>query len=122
MRRYRLAAAARIDIAQLLIHTERHFGTVALQRYQALLVTALRDLAGDPERIGSVARPELGKALRSYHLRHGRGRAAQGSTAVHRPRHLLLYRMPAPNLIDIVRVLHDAVEVERHLPPDDRND
>jgi toxin ParE1/3/4 len=37
---------------------------------------------------------------------------------VKRPRHLLLYRILAPELIGIGRILHDAMELERHLPPD----
>lgn len=122
MRRYRLAAAARSDIARLIVHTENQFGTAARQRYQALLVTALRDIAADPECIGSTARPELGKTLRSYHLRHGRDRAARGNATVRRPRHLLIYRASARDRIDIVRVLHDAMELQRHMPSSDSND
>ncbi|RWE18757.1 MAG: type II toxin-antitoxin system RelE/ParE family toxin, partial [Mesorhizobium sp.] len=34
---------------------------------------------------------------------------------VQRPRHLLLYWI-GPSLIGVGRVLHDAMELERHLP------
>lgn len=118
MRRYRLSSAAQSDIARLLVYTQDKFGTAVRERYQSLLVTALQDLAADPERIGSIARPELGKGLRSYHLRHSRERAAQEAGAtIRKPRHLALYRQAPTNLIEIVRVLHDAMELERHLPP-----
>ncbi len=121
-RRYRLAAAAQADIVQLLAHTERNFGPAARRRYQALLITALRAIAAEPERIGSIDRPELGEQVRSYHLRHSRDSAQTIDGSVRRPRHLLLYRCSSPALIEIGRVLHDAMEVERHLPADYRHD
>jgi plasmid stabilization system protein ParE len=31
------------------------------------------------------------------------------------PRHLIAYLTPAPDLVVVVRVLHDAMELERHL-------
>lgn len=118
MRRYRLSAAAQTDIARLLAYTQSEFGECIRERYQNLLVTALRDLSADPERIGSMPRPELGKDLRSYHLRHSRERAATTGEMIRKPRHLTLYRHMQPEVIEIVRVLHDAMELERHLPPD----
>lgn len=116
MAAYRLAQAAKADIVDLLAYTEANFGEIARLRYERLLITALRDIASDPERIGSVARPELGENIRSYHLRHSRGRAKTEHGIVVRPRHLLLYRFARPDLIGIGRVLHDAMEIERHVP------
>ncbi len=122
MRRYRLAAAAQADIVHLLAHTERNFGSAARLRYQQLLIIALRAIAAEPERIGSIARPELGTQVRSYHLRHSRDSANNEGGSVRKPRHLLLYRYASPELIELGRVLHDAMEVERHLPADYRNE
>lgn len=113
---YRLARAAQADIVDLLAWTEENFGGVARFRYEQLLVTALRDVAAEPERINSIARPELGKNVRSYHLRHSRERARTEHGIVIRPRHLLLYRFAHADLISIGRILHDAMEIERHLP------
>jgi toxin ParE1/3/4 len=113
---FRLSASARADIVEILSWTHEHFGELARLRYQGLLVTALRELAADPERPGSVARPELGAHVRSYHLRHSRDRARHESGVVRRPRHLLLYRAARPDLIGVGRVLHDAMEIAGHLP------
>lgn len=101
----------------MLVWTEDRFGRVARRRCQALLTTALRDVASDPERPGSTARPELGPAIRSYHLRHSRKRTSAPEGIVRTPRHLLLYRMVMPGTVGVGRVLHDAMELERHLPP-----
>jgi toxin ParE1/3/4 len=113
---YRLSAAAEEDIIHLLTYTHERFGEIARRRYEALLVAGLRDIASDPERPGSVARPELGQAVRSYHLRHSGERSRIALGRVHRPRHLLLYRVAHPGLIAVGRVLYDGMEVERHLP------
>jgi toxin ParE1/3/4 len=113
---YRLSAPAEADIIDLLVYTHERFGDVARQRYEALLVAALRDIAADPQRPGSVARSELGLAVRSYHLRHSRGRARTPDGLVRRPRHLLLYRTVRPGIIGWGRVLYDGMEIERHLP------
>jgi toxin ParE1/3/4 len=115
---FRLSATAETDIISLLAWTESHFGSVARRRYEMLLATALRDVVADPERLGSVARPELGPGVRSYHLFHSRKRSRTDDAVVHRPRHVLLYRWANPDVIGIGRVLHDAMEIERHLPPD----
>jgi toxin ParE1/3/4 len=60
MLRYRLSAAARADVVEILAWSQEQFGESARLRYEALLVTALRDIAEQPERAGSIARPELG--------------------------------------------------------------
>jgi toxin ParE1/3/4 len=114
---YRLSAAAEADIIELLAYTQERFGELARQRYQTLLVAALRDIAADPQRPGSLARPELGLAVRSYHLRHSRGLARTPDGLVRRPRHLLLYRSVRSDMIGVGRVLYDGMEIERHLPP-----
>lgn len=115
---FRLSASAEADIVSLLAWTDARFGDIARRRYEILLVTALRDIASNPERIGSAARPELGPEVRSYHLRHSRENARVPGGIVRRPRHFLLYRVMTPSLIGIGRVLHDAMEIELHLPPD----
>ena len=65
-----------------------------------------------------MCRPELEAGVRSYHLHNSRERARSLGGFIRRPRHLLLYRVLAADLIGIGRLLHDAVELERHLPRD----
>jgi toxin ParE1/3/4 len=115
---YGLARAARADIVDLLAYTEENFGQVARIRYLRLIEAALLDIAEDPDRIGSVARPELGRSIRSYHLRFSREHARTEHGIVLRPRHLLLYRFARADLVGVGRVLHDAMEIRRHVPKD----
>ena len=118
---YRLAASAERDIVDLLAYTEANFGEIARIRYERLLITAIRDIANDPMRVGSVARTELGNNVRSYHLRYSRDRARTDHGIVLRPRHLLLYQADV-DVIGVGRVLHDVMELERHLPKSYGND
>ncbi|WP_145751404.1 type II toxin-antitoxin system RelE/ParE family toxin [Nitrospirillum amazonense] len=116
MLRYRITPLARADIRAILAHSNLTFGDLARRRYEALIVQAIRDIAAAPHRLGSVERPEL--RGRTYHLRYSRARACVAGAAVHNPRHLLLYRLE-PGVVGIVRVLHDAMDVEQHLPAED---
>lgn len=113
---FRLSATAQDDIVGVLAYTEERFGSIARRRYEALFVVGLRDLAANPMCLGSIARPELGRSMRSYHLRHSRNRARTPDGVVRLPRHFLLYRTMRPDLIGIGRVLHDGMEMEAHLP------
>ena len=117
MLRYRLSHAAEADVINILAWTDEQFGEAARLRYESLIVAALRDLAEQPDRPGSMARPELGAGVRSWHLRLSRGRAAAGAGVVRHPRHLLVYRVE-PGLLVVGRLLHDVVELARHLDAD----
>lgn len=118
MANFKLSAAAEADIVALLAWTESRFGDLARRRYETLLASALRDIAADPDRLGSLSRPELGADVRSYHLFYSRERARHHGGIVRRPRHFFLYRVTGPDGIGIGRVLHDTMEAAQHLPPD----
>lgn len=117
MASYRLAAAARADIINILTWTQEQFGETARQRYQALIIAGLRDIARQPTRPGSLERPELGESVRSWHLGLSRDRAGTDSGIVRRPRHFLIYRSDGERVL-VGRVLHEAMELTRHLSPE----
>ncbi len=120
MRRLRLSRPAEADIATILSWSQAQFGKVAAERYAALIAAALRDVALDPARVGAEERPELGAGLMSYHLFFSRKSAARG--AVRMPRHLVLCRLEPDGAVAVGRVLHDAMELSRHLPGTDEGD
>lgn len=117
MLRYRLSDSAQADVIGILAWTHEQFGDTARLRYENLIVAALRDVATQPDRHGSIARSELGAGVRSWHLRLSRQRAATRAGIVHRPRHFLIYRTE-PDLLLVGRVLHDAMELAQHLGSD----
>lgn len=117
MAAYRLSASAQADIIDILSWSHVRFGPVARQRYESLLVSALRDIASSPCRAGSMARPELGNHVRSWHIRLSIRSGTPDAARVKHPRHFLIYR-PEDTRIAVGRVLHDAMELARHVPPD----
>ena len=117
MARLRIALPAAHDIAALLDWSDERFGAAGRRRYERLVETALRDIASDPERHGSREQPELGPGRRVYHLRQSRERARTSDGIVRSPRHILVYRPVKPDLVVVLRVLHDAMDLVRQLQP-----
>ncbi len=111
----RLAAQAEADIAGILEYAEENFGEAARKRYEVLLGASLLDIEVNSFRHGSAARPEIGEGVRTYHLRHARARA-KAAGRVRAPRHFLLYRCVNPDIVGVGRVLHEAMELSRHIP------
>ncbi|WP_176593401.1 type II toxin-antitoxin system RelE/ParE family toxin [Sphingobium sp. EM0848] len=114
MASYRLSASAQADIIDILEWTQARFGDAARERYEVLLATAIRGIAAEPDRPGAVDRPELGKDARTWHLRLSRERARTDVGTVRRPRHFILFRATNPDVLEIGRVLYDAMELERY--------
>lgn len=121
MGRYRLSVKAQSDGAGILAWSHEQFGESARKRYQALLSAAFRDVAAEPEGIGTMPRPDLGAGITLWHLRLSRDHVPPEAGAVHRPRHFLVYRQ-ADTVVEIVRVLHDAMELGRHLEDEQQPD
>ena len=112
--RYRLTHAAQADIVSILAWSHDQFGEEARKRYEALLTTAIRDAATRSDEVGRTMRPELGEGVFSWHLAQSRTRSPGGK--VHRPRHVLICRRDDDRLV-VGRILHDSMELRRHLDP-----
>jgi toxin ParE1/3/4 len=116
-RRIRISPAAAEDIAETLAWSRERFGQIAAARYGRLIGQAIADIRADPGRAGARPRPELAQGVWTYHLYFSRSRSAAGTLLVRRPRHLLVYRT-RESCVEIIRVLHEARDLERHLPSD----
>jgi toxin ParE1/3/4 len=113
--RLRTSASADADLVRILEWSELRFGVAGRRRYRALLMQALDDLRANPMRLGSRAHEELGQGVRLYPVRLSRRRARKSVGAVRQPRHVLVYRVVAPDLVQVGRVLHDAMDPGRHV-------
>ncbi|MCD5978882.1 type II toxin-antitoxin system RelE/ParE family toxin [Pseudomonas quasicaspiana] len=116
MPQYQISNAARADIVDILRLSQTQFGDQARQRYQALILAALQAIAEKPYGVGSRDRDELARGLRSYHLIYSRQQAKHPNGTVKSPRHIVFYRAVNDDVIEVVRLLHDAMEVQLHLP------
>ena len=103
----RLTAAAAADIDAIVAWTAEHLGKAQARTYARTLVAALRDLQEGPALSGAKERNEISKGLFSLHVgRRGR-----------KGRHIVLFRLgtDAERLcIDVLRILHDSMDLQRH--------
>jgi toxin ParE1/3/4 len=113
MARFRLSRLAQADLARILATSAERWGIEGRRRYAAMLAAAMRKAAADPEGPTTRARAELAPRLRSLHLQYARAEASKAR--VRRPVHVLYYQVIAPGLIEIVRVLHERMDPDRHL-------
>jgi toxin ParE1/3/4 len=113
MARYRVSRPARADVTRILAVSAEMGGAEGERRYSALLAAAMRQAASDPQGRMTRDRGELLRGLRSLHLRHVR--IVDLANRVKRPVHSVYYRAVAPDLIEIMRVLHERMEPSLHL-------
>ena len=112
-RGFRLSRPAEADLADILSASAERWGIAGRRRYAAILAAAMRKVAAEPEGPATRDRTELMPGIRSYHIRHARGDDPEAR--VRRPAHVLYYRVVRAGPIEIVRVLHDRMEPNRHL-------
>jgi toxin ParE1/3/4 len=103
-----LTPRANDDLFEIVAWTEEHFGSAQAEVYREVILAALRDLKDGPQLAGVRKRNEIRPGLLSLHVarrgRHGR--------------HLVLFRI-APGgepMIEVLRILHDQMDLVRHLP------
>ncbi len=102
------------DIGAILEWTATEFGETAVLRYETLIEQALADIVADPERAGSIARPDLKiDGVRTYHLALSRRRVL--GPRVKAPRHFVVYRKNG-DVVEVARILHDSRDIARNLP------
>jgi toxin ParE1/3/4 len=107
--RVRLAAAAEADFRNILNWTSDNFGAKQARTYSATLSIALRHLTKGPIKSGAMPRDDISKGIYALHVaRHGR-----------KGRHFVVFRVGRDingELIDVLRLLHDAMDLPRHIP------
>ncbi|GFG87209.1 MAG: type II toxin-antitoxin system RelE/ParE family toxin [Mycolicibacter algericus] len=95
--RYLLSPAARADLEQIWDYTADRWGVDQAEEYLRELQYAIERLAANP-RIGRTC----------DEIRPGYRKLSAGS-------HTLFYRLTADAVVDVVRVLHQRMDTERHL-------
>ena len=108
----RIAGVAEADFEAITAWTLEQFGHMQAGVYAETLSLAVEALVAGPAQPGIKARPEIGRGLFTLHVaRNGR-----------RGRHFVLFRAganPARRQIDVLRILHDSMDLARHVPEDE---
>lgn len=97
-------------MARVLADSERMFGPSARQRYAALFVAAIRDVASEPARPGSHREVDVSGDLRTYHIGHSRFRIPTDIGRVKSPRHALVYTVAADGVVDVLGIIHERMD------------
>jgi toxin ParE1/3/4 len=95
---------AKRDIIGVLEYTKKRWGKAQAREYGELIKEALVAIADDPQ--SGKSRDDVRPGILAHHISQ-RGRAA---------RHIIFYRIGTTGTVEVVRLLHDAMDVEQHLP------
>ena len=102
----RLAEKAEQDLLDALVWTTDQFGALQADDYLETLTLALEALTDGPNIVGSKVRDDIGLGIRTLHVaRLGR-----------KGRHLVVFRFADGQVIDVIRLLHDSMDLAKHLP------
>lgn len=106
----RLSAAAQNDFAGIIDWTIEQFGKRQATTYARALTAAIQELDAGPSQAGVKQRPEIGDGMFTFHVAR---RSRKG-------RHFILFRVPDPQArtLEIVRLLHDSMDLPRHVAPE----
>lgn len=109
---YRLPAHVEARILALLDQSAQAFGEAARDRYAALIVQAMQDVADHPHRPGAKSAPEVDPSVLFYHLRHSRTRVGKPSGRVRKPRHVLVYEVAQDGTVEILGLIPDMIPTD----------
>jgi len=105
----RLTAAAETDFRGIVQWPAERFGQAQARAYGETLSMALAALAVGPTAIAVKPRDDIAKGLFSFHV----------ARAGRKGRHFVIFRISGNEdaAIEVLRLLHDSMDLPRHLPP-----
>ena len=102
----RLAAQAESDFSDIMTWTLENFGERQAQTYAETLTLAIEALHDGPEPLGVKVRDDIGPGIRTLHV------ARQGRSG----RYFVVFSEAKDQCIDVLRLLHDSMDLARHIP------
>lgn len=101
----RLSRHAEQDYADIARWTAEHFGPRQAEIYAETLSLAIEALKTGPDVPGAKTRVEIEAGILTLHV------ARQGRKG----RHFVVFRVGGDHIIDVLRLLHDSMELKRHV-------
>jgi toxin ParE1/3/4 len=110
---YRLSDGAEAQLVDILHWSERRFGGAARERYAALVLAALRNVAENPRQPNVHWRRIRKTDIGVYHIAHSRDRVSPERGRVGGPRHYLVFTIGADGAVEILGFVHDRMLLRR---------
>ena len=110
---FRLAASAEAALDDILLWSQRTFGPQARQRYAALLVTAMQDVAEQPNRTNVSWKRLKSGPIGVYHVGHSKAHAPDPPGPVAEPRHYVVFRIASDGIVEILGFVHERMLLPR---------
>lgn len=104
----RLAGQAEQDLLDITLWTAENFGKRQAEHYAETIALAIEALHDGPEILGAKVRDEIGTGIRTLHV------ARQGRKG----RHFVAFSVSEGHIINVLRLLHDSMDLANHLPED----
>lgn len=108
---YRLTRTAEDQIDAILLDSARNYGLEAAGRYGRLILVVMAALGDESGVLGSVEVPRMA-GVRAYPIRLGR-RQVEAMRRVAAPCHLIIYRLAADGVVEILGLVHDRMVLSR---------
>jgi toxin ParE1/3/4 len=102
----RLGRQAELDYVEILSWTTKHFSKVQAQTYSETITQAIQALTDGPEILDSKRRDEIELGIRTLHV----------ARLERKGRHIVVFRVDGVQTIDVLRLLHETMDLPRHLP------
>lgn len=107
--RVRLTDQAERDLVDIVRWTAQNFGARQAEYYAETVMLAIDALNDGPQILGAKARDEIALGIRTLHVaRNGR-----------KGRHFVVFKVSDEDVLEVLRLLHDSMELARHLPAAD---
>lgn len=104
----RLTSQAEQDLFDIVSWTAKNFATHQAEYYAETITLAIEALHDGPEILGIRVREDIGSGILTLHVaRHGR-----------KGRHFVVLNTSEGRIINVLRLLHDSMDLARHLPED----
>ena len=111
----RISHAADADVSNILAWTAERYGRRQARTYASTLTSAIAALTDGPTVAGVRARDDVVRGLLTLHVARGRRLG----------RHIIVFRareLGTERVIEILRVLHDVMDLLRHVHARDENE
>jgi toxin ParE1/3/4 len=106
----RLGRQAERDLVEILRWTTKSFGETQAKTYSETISQAIQALKDGPEILGSRLRDEIEPGIRTLHV----GRLGR------KGRHFVVFRAGEDRTIDVLRLLHDSMDLPRQSAKSER--